>query len=59
MAVFALQPLKNFNVSHSEVLTGEDFHDDDLNYSHMKQTAKNKWEFLLYCLGRHLDEKFR
>ena len=49
MAISALQPLENLNASHSIVLTREGsflashsrliiFH-DDLNYSHVKQTA--------------------
>ena len=52
MAVFALQPLKNLTASHNGVLARERlinflalhsrliiFHDDDLSYSHVKQTA--------------------
>ena len=52
MTVSAFQPLKNVNASHNGVLAGEGlslsflalhsrliiFHDDDLNYSHVKQT---------------------
>ena len=54
MAVSALLPLKHRNASHNGVFAGEGlsfelsrvilqvdyiFHDDDLNYSHVKQTA--------------------
>ena len=62
MAVSALQPLKNLNASHNGVLAKEGyalsfralhsrlitFHDDDLNHSHVKQTAlKTNGNF--YC----------
>ena len=53
MAIFALQALKNLNASYNGVLAREKlsfelsrvkprlviFHDDHLNYSHVKQTA--------------------
>ena len=53
MAIFALQALESLNASHNGVLTREGltfelsrviprliiFHDDHLNYSHVKQMA--------------------
>ena len=71
MAVSALQPLKNLNASHNGVLGREGLRFElsrvilQVDYISFElftceaDGLKNEWEFLLYCLGRHLREKFR
>ena len=74
MAVFALQPLKNLNASHNGVFAGEGLSFElsriilQVDYISWwwfelftceAEGLKNEREFLLYCLGRHVGEKFR